>query len=127
MPRHGRRRVAFGQHRKFPPHARKTSGTQGSINWVSVQKNLGQHPLGTKQTARSNERPVLRGCRCKAGFPSDRLVIAKKEKKRKENKQGEEDEENLFRLVCRYCDLLLFKEHYSYCKCQLRKEERKEN
>ena len=22
---------AFGQHRKFPPHARKTSGTQGSI------------------------------------------------------------------------------------------------
>ena len=22
--------AAFGQHRKFPPHARKTSGTQGS-------------------------------------------------------------------------------------------------
>ena len=22
--------LAFGQHRKFPPHARKTSGTQGS-------------------------------------------------------------------------------------------------
>ena len=26
--------LAFGQHRKFPPHARKTSGTQGMFPWV---------------------------------------------------------------------------------------------
>ena len=29
---------AFGQHRKFPPHARKTSGTQGSVAVVKVLK-----------------------------------------------------------------------------------------
>ena len=65
---------------------------------------------------------MLRGFRRKAGFPCDRLVIEKKQKKRKKkrNKHGEDEKENVFRLVCRYCDLLLFKEHYSYCK-----EERK--
>ena len=60
------------------------------INWVSVQKNLGQHPLGTKQTARNNDGSVLRGCRRKAGFPCDRLVIEKKEKKRKETNREKE-------------------------------------
>ena len=29
---------AFGQHRKFPPHARKTSGTQGSSLFEEVSK-----------------------------------------------------------------------------------------
>lgn len=29
------------------------------INGVSVQKNLGQHPLGTKQTARNNDGGYL--------------------------------------------------------------------
>ena len=31
---------AFGQHRQFPPHARKTSGTQG---------NPSRHPMTKKQ------------------------------------------------------------------------------
>ena len=63
---------------------------------------------------------VLRGCRRKAGFLCERLVIEKKKKEKKRNKQGEDEKENVFRLVCRFCDLLLFKEQYSYCK-----EERK--
>ena len=29
---------AFGQHRKFPPHARKTSGTQGRF-WGTLSQN----------------------------------------------------------------------------------------
>ena len=38
---------AFGQHRKFPPHARKTSGTQGNplviawcVDWVLLVMNI---------------------------------------------------------------------------------------
>ena len=30
--------LAFGQHRKFPPHARKTYGTQGSSLFEEVSK-----------------------------------------------------------------------------------------
>ena len=29
---------AFGQHRKFPPHARKTSGTQGKRRLIDLSK-----------------------------------------------------------------------------------------
>ena len=35
---------AFGQHRKFPPHARKTSGTQGSLR---VEVLLNWFPLNS--------------------------------------------------------------------------------
>ena len=31
---------AFGQHRKFPPHARKTSGTQGSTNIEEKKEDI---------------------------------------------------------------------------------------
>ena len=31
---------AFGQHRKFPPHARKTSGTQGKILLTAISVRL---------------------------------------------------------------------------------------
>ena len=30
---------AFGQHRKFPPYARKTSGTQGNWEWNEQKKD----------------------------------------------------------------------------------------
>ena len=37
--------LAFGQHRKFPPHARKTSGTQGTLHLASLW-NRGLEQLG---------------------------------------------------------------------------------
>ena len=79
------------------------------------------------QASGNNVGSVLRGCRRKAGFTCDSRVIEKKNKQTNkpppQKEEEEEDEENVFRLVCRYCDILLFNEHY--CKCQLRKEERK--
>ena len=36
---YGRRCVAFGQHRKFPPYARKTSGTQGKVKETHIVKS----------------------------------------------------------------------------------------
>ena len=34
---------AFGQHRKFPPHARKTSGTPGNAKYTKKQNLSRQH------------------------------------------------------------------------------------
>ena len=53
----GRRRVAedvsaFGQHRKFPPHARKTSGTQGTVV-------PSFHPKVTFRVERSDDRKCV--------------------------------------------------------------------
>ena len=94
---------------------------------MSVEKILGRHSLGTMQASGNNVGSVLRGCRRKAGFTCDSHVIEKKTNKQTnkpppQKEEEEEDEENVFRLVCRYCDILLFNEHY--CKCQLRKKKK---
>ena len=39
---------AFGQHRKFPPHARKTSGTQGNPFLVCPKKEIKKFPFHFK-------------------------------------------------------------------------------
>ena len=85
---------------------------------MSVEKILGRHSLGTMQASGNNVGSVLRGCRRKAGFTCDSRVIEKQTNKppppppKKKKEEEEEDEENVFRLVCRYCDILLFNEHY---------------
>ena len=69
------------------------------------------------QASGNNVGSVLRGCRRKAGFTCDSRVIGKKNKQTNKppppkKEEEEEDEENVFRLVCRYCDILLFNEHW---------------